>query len=324
MIEEEIFRKKIFHIDKLLAFGFQKEDNTYIYKKKIMDDQFEIVLTYSDILTGKIYDLSFEEEYTNFRIENTTSAFVNTIKNEYENLCIEITQSCCSNTNFESDQANRISQLIQEKYHISPEFIFDKFPDLGVFRIQKKWFSIIMPIEEFNGMHQIEVINVKCKPEQLDTLFTMDGIYEAYHMNKKNWISIVLNDTIDDQTIMDCIIQSYHLVTNTSNCHDWIVPANPAYYDIIQAFHNGHMFWKTIKNIHTGDIVYFYVAKPYSAILFKCLVTDENKYDYMMLELLEEYDPSLCTLNVMKTFGVNTVRGPRSIPKDLIEYLKRD
>ena len=27
------------------------------------------------------------------------------------------------------------------------------------------------------------------------------GLYKAYHMNKKSWISIVLNDTLDDEII---------------------------------------------------------------------------------------------------------------------------
>lgn len=56
----------------------------------------------------------------------------------------------------------------------------------------------------------IEVINVKIDPNvKLPNI----GIYPAYHMNKKSWISIVLDDTLSDDLISELIDNSYKLVT---------------------------------------------------------------------------------------------------------------
>ena len=42
----------------------------------------------------------------------------------------------------------------------------------------------------------------------------------------------------------------------------------------------------------------------------------------MELELLKKYPKEKCPFSKLKEFQVNAVRGPRGIPKDLIEYLE--
>ena len=47
--------------------------------------------------------------------------------------------------------------------------------------------------------------------DEIGNLLKKDGIYPAYHMNKRNWISILLNDTLKDTEIMNRIEESYKL-----------------------------------------------------------------------------------------------------------------
>ena len=58
----------------------------------------------------------------------------------------------------------------------------------------------------------VEIINVKIEPNKLSDLLKINGIYEAYHMNKKNWISITLDGTLDDNMIFNLIDKSYILI----------------------------------------------------------------------------------------------------------------
>ena len=37
-----------------------------------------------------------------------------------------------------------------------------------------------------------------------------NGFYPAYHMNKKSWITVVLDETLKDATIMELIEKSYN------------------------------------------------------------------------------------------------------------------
>lgn len=36
----------------------------------------------------------------------------------------------------------------------------------------------------------MEIVNLKCEPDLIPNLIRESGIYPAYHMNKKHWISV--------------------------------------------------------------------------------------------------------------------------------------
>ena len=115
---------------------------------------------------------------------------------------------------------------------------------------------------------------------------------------------------------------------------EWVIPANPKYYDIGHAFDIANEIdWKQGSGIKTGDTVYVYVAAPVSAILYRCEVTETDiPYDYaddnltikalMKIRLLHCYEPDRFTFEVLKEeYGVNAIRGPRGIPDSLSEAL---
>lgn len=58
---------------------------------------------------------------------------------------------------------------------------------------------------------QVDIINVKIQPEQAEQLCRIPGIYPAYHMNHKMWISVVLDETLPDERILEFIDTSYQL-----------------------------------------------------------------------------------------------------------------
>ncbi len=214
-IEEKIFVKTKINFNKILEYGFKKNKNLYEYKKNIMNDTFRVDIKINDtgIVKGKIYDLITKDEYTNFRIENNTGLFKNQVLDEYKKILEDIKNKCFEEENFIYDQSNRIAKLIKEKYGDEPNFEWDKFPFYGVFKNNNKWYSIIMNIDKskieqnFNG--EIEIINIKLEPLKIEKLLTKKGFYPAYHMNKKNWITIILDNTISDNDIMNLIDESY-------------------------------------------------------------------------------------------------------------------
>lgn len=59
----------------------------------------------------------------------------------------------------------------------------------------------------------IDILNVKISPAQGDELRQIPGIYLAYHMNHKTWISVVLDETLPDEKILELIDTSYQLTT---------------------------------------------------------------------------------------------------------------
>ena len=43
------------------------------------------------------------------------------------------------------------------------------------------------------------------------------GIYPSYHMNKNNWVSIILDDTLNDEDIMNLIQISFDVINDEKN-----------------------------------------------------------------------------------------------------------
>lgn len=285
-IEKEIFKRSNIAWDQLIPYGFQKQGDKYLISKKILNDSFriDVVISKDGNVQGKIFDFAFEEEYRNYRIENQVGEFINKVREEFENFLIEIKNHCTIPNYFITNQANRITNLINQEYHDSPEFPWNDLPGSGIFRHSnnKKWYGLIMNINRNkidNGNEEVEILNVKLEEEEIQKLLKQKGFYHAYHMNKKNWITIILNDTVTDEIIMDCIRKSYQL---TNHLNEWLIPANPNYYDMIHCFDTTDtIFWKQSSNINVGDIIYLYIGSPYSAIFYQCKVLEVNiPYEY--------------------------------------------
>ena len=65
------------------------------------------------------------------------------------------------------------------------------------------------------GDYEVEIINVKLNEEKIKKLLKQKGFYQAYHMNKKNWISIILDNTLSDDEIMTYIEESHRFTEMT-------------------------------------------------------------------------------------------------------------
>ena len=81
-----------------------------------------------------------------------------------------------------------------------------------------KWFGIIMNISGdkvgLSADSRVDVMNVKCKPEDAFTAREMScGIVPAYHMNKKHWISIILNGSVERELTEALLEASYDLTS---------------------------------------------------------------------------------------------------------------
>lgn len=184
---------------------------------------------------------------------------------------------------------------------------------------------------------KINILNLKIRQEDKAVLLKETGIYPSYHMSQKRWISVRLDDTLSDDRLMELIDHSFALTGKGGNRHQrpdgrrvWIVPANPKCYDIVSVFNStDDTIWKQGKGIETGDIVYMYVAVPFSAILYKCIVTQaysatEGGMSLMDIHIDERYGKDLCTLENMKKFHVTTVRGPRFMPEGLERFIQEN
>ena len=60
---------------------------------------------------------------------------------------------------------------------------------------------------------EFKMLNVKCDPEKaLELRAVYQAVIPGYHMNKKHWNSILVNEDANDGLIKQWIKDSYHLV----------------------------------------------------------------------------------------------------------------
>lgn len=110
-----------------------------------------------------------------------------------------------------------ISQYINKKYDIHPDYLWSKFPGYAASRHKEsgKWFSLIMDVIGdkigLSDKEEIDILNVKAEKEIIGALRNKSNIYAAYHMNKDNWITINLNETTNISQIKDLIEDSFNL-----------------------------------------------------------------------------------------------------------------
>ena len=253
-------------------------------------------------------------------------------------------------TEFEAGMdCQTVCDYIKKKYKTSPEYLWRKYPGYAVFRHEDnhKWFALAADVAgEKVGRPDagsVDVVNLK-----VDDLFFRDmliqnpGIMPAYHMNKQHWISVLLDGSIPREQVFDLIDLSYMATASAQKKEkirppkEWVVPANPKYFDIVHAFDDKREInWKQGAGIKKGDTVCIYVGAPVSAILYRCKVTETGiPYVHrnekltikalMKIRLQKRYPADMFTFDVLKSeYGIYAVRGPRGIPNSLSEALRR-
>ena len=220
--------------------------------------------------------------------------------------------------------------------------------DYGVFRFpdNRKWYALIMNIKrsllEGDSDEKIDIVNLKVYPTELSSSLAKKGIYPAYHMKKTSWVSITLDDTLTDEEIMKYMDMSRNLAIGSGSnsqrplsIDHWVIPANPKYYDVDEAFKKRNIIeWKQTSKVNKGDIVYLYVGAPVSSVRYICEVTesdipfnykDENiKITHVMkIRKLKTLRKGLIDIKKVRELGVHNVQGPRKATKELIDFINK-
>ena len=98
----------------------------------------------------------------------------------------------------------KIREHCLSKAGVTESFPFDN--DTLVFKVIDKMFVLA-------SLEGVLRINLKCDPErviELQERYT--AVLPGYHMNKKHWISVRIDNSIPDKQILEWIDHSYDLV----------------------------------------------------------------------------------------------------------------
>lgn len=214
MFYNEIFDKNIFNSKLAIAYGFSKTGDYYILQSDIDVENFNVIVKIGkDSFEVNVIELPFNEEYILFNVLDSKGKFVSQIRKKVNELIEDIVKSCFTSLDYRKILLN----YVREKYGTIPE---EPWEDNNHATIKtsnsKKWYGIFMSIPYktlgLDKSGKIDVLNVKLNPEVIQSLIDKKHFFPAYHMNKKHWISIVLDSDVDLNLVKSLIDESFNLV----------------------------------------------------------------------------------------------------------------
>ena len=214
MFYNEIFDKNIFNSKLAIAYGFSKVGDYYILQSDIDVENFNVIVKKgTDSFEVNVIELPFNEEYILFNVLDSKGKFVSKIRTKVNELIEDIVKSCFTSL----DYRKLLLDYVKEKYGTIPE---EPWEDNNHATIKttnsKKWYGIFMSVSYktlgLDKSGKIDVLNVKLNPELIESLIDKKHFFPAYHMNKKYWITILLDSDMDLNLVKSLIDESFNLV----------------------------------------------------------------------------------------------------------------
>lgn len=214
----EIFKAYQFNSKKAKEYGFIENQGVWTYSLTILKGDFLMKITVEDSdLTFQVFDQETGELYPQVHMESMRGTFVGSVREACLEVLYSIRKACFEVQEFLCPQTKRIMAFVQEKYGNQLEYLWEKSPDTAVLRHEdnQKWYAILMRIswdrldKGRDGL--VEAVNLK--HDQVADLLSQNGIYPAFHMNKRYWISLPLDDTLTDERILELFKRSWFLTS---------------------------------------------------------------------------------------------------------------
>ena len=214
----DFFDNKKPNYKKLIDFGFKKKSSVYFFNTELYKGQFELQVEIEghDVCT-KLIDLSTEDLYTLHLLEGAEGTFVGKVRDEYEKVLQNISEQCFETDVFTYSQSIKLLDYAKEQYGTEPEYLWEKFPRNAVCRRKdnKKWYFALLSVKGSTlGLPTddiIEVVDLRADKKDVPDLLQQNNIYPAYHMNKKSWITIILDGSMEIKELFNYVDKSYTL-----------------------------------------------------------------------------------------------------------------
>ena len=212
----EIFNSYQFNKEKARDYGFVENGEVWNYSCQILQGDFSMTVSITpDNVSFQVFDKETGDLYPQVHMESMRGSFVGSVREACLEILYQIRKACFDVQDFICPQTKRIMAQVQEKYGNQLEYLWEKSPDTAVLRHEgnQKWYAVVMRIPwgklEKGREGLVEAVNIK--HDQVADLLSKKGIYPAFHMNKRYWISLALDDSLLDEEVLELIERSWNL-----------------------------------------------------------------------------------------------------------------
>ena len=212
----EIFKSYQFNKEKAHAYGFIENGEVWTYSRQILQGDFIMTVSITtDNVSFQVFDKETGDLYPQVHMESMRGSFVGSVREACLEILYQIRKACFDVQDFICPQTKRIMAQVQEKYGNQLEYLWEKSPDTAVLRHEdnQKWYAVLMriPWDKLDKGREGLVEAVNLKHDQVADLLSKKGIYPAFHMNKRYWISLTLDDSLSDDDVLDLLEISWNL-----------------------------------------------------------------------------------------------------------------
>ena len=125
----------------------------------------------------------------------------------------------------------------KEHFGTEVEHLWARSPSDGILRRKDngKWFAVFMTVDRsrlgLSGTGRTDIMNIKSSELMTGSLLEEGSIIPAFHMNKKKWLTVLLDGSASVQLAEGCLKMSYDMTAGSSRERtepkEWRIPANP-------------------------------------------------------------------------------------------------
>lgn len=216
---EAVLKYRKVNMQKLLGYGFAESGDGYTYSVDLLEGQMRLSVKVDR--DGKVYtevcDIAAGEEYVLHRVAGAVGAFVGRVKEEYEAVLADISEKCFEPDVFKSSDARAVIEYARSTYGDELEFLWKRTPENAVLRRKDtgKWYAALLVLSRrklgFDSDEVIDILDLRMKPGDVESMVDGKKYLPGYHMNKKHWITICLDGTVPTDEIYGRINDSYKL-----------------------------------------------------------------------------------------------------------------
>lgn len=207
-------KNRWYDIDGLLSYGFIKSGDGYVFERHLEGYPFFIRIAIQGLdMTCQLMDDSLFEEFEAVDASLFPNPYVASLDEVYQKEIDSVLDACMKKV---KNQTERIVEYISLRYQDEPEFLWKKFPEDSIVRRKdnRKWYGLFLLVEagklQLDGDVFYPLLDLRGEEAQIkkedNRLF-----FPGYHMNKKHWYFVVLDERMDDEKIQELIDVSYRL-----------------------------------------------------------------------------------------------------------------
>ena len=203
--------------EKLLRYGFAEGEQGFIYRTGLLGGDLELtvcVLPDGSVST-RMTDTDTGDEYVLYQVASFVGSYVGEVRAACGEVLTDISRVCFEPDVYRGEQTAAVLAYARETYGDEPEFLWEKLSDSAILRRKdnQKWYALFMTIPRsklgLDSTEPAEIIDLRFDKDELPK--KVDGVryFPGYHMNKKHWLTMILDGSVPVEEILNYLDESY-------------------------------------------------------------------------------------------------------------------